>query len=56
MRARTASRPRRSAPRGDRLGLVTAGKSYADLRQALLDFGLDEARCARWACACCAWG
>ncbi len=27
---------------GDRLGLVTAGKSYADLRQALMDLGLDE--------------
>jgi indolepyruvate ferredoxin oxidoreductase len=29
--------------RGDRVGLVTAGKSHADLRQALLDLGLDEA-------------
>jgi indolepyruvate ferredoxin oxidoreductase len=28
---------------GDRLGLVTAGKSHADVRQALLDLGLDEA-------------
>jgi indolepyruvate ferredoxin oxidoreductase len=28
--------------RGDRVGLVTAGKSSADLRQALLDLGLDE--------------
>jgi indolepyruvate ferredoxin oxidoreductase len=27
---------------GDRLGVVTAGKAYADLRQALLDLGLDE--------------
>jgi indolepyruvate ferredoxin oxidoreductase len=27
---------------GDRLGLVTAGKTHADLRQALLDLGLDE--------------
>ena len=28
--------------RGDRVGLVTAGKSYADVRQALDDLGLDE--------------
>ena len=27
----------------DRLGIVTAGKSYADLRQALWDLGLDDA-------------
>jgi indolepyruvate ferredoxin oxidoreductase len=27
---------------GDRLGIVTAGKSYADLRQALADMGLDD--------------
>jgi indolepyruvate ferredoxin oxidoreductase len=27
---------------GDRVGLVTAGKSHADLRQALLDLGLDD--------------
>ncbi len=27
---------------GDRVGLVTAGKSYADLRQALDDLGLDD--------------
>ena len=26
----------------DRLGLVSAGKSYADLRQSLLDMGLDD--------------
>ncbi len=28
--------------RGDRVGLVTAGKSYGDLRQALVDLGLDD--------------
>ncbi|MGH7318750.1 MAG: indolepyruvate ferredoxin oxidoreductase family protein [Candidatus Rokuibacteriota bacterium] len=32
---------------GDRLGLVTAGKSYADTRQALLDMGLDDAALER---------
>jgi len=29
--------------RRDRLGLAAAGKSYSDLRQALLDLGLDDA-------------
>ena len=32
---------------GDRVGLVTAGKSHADLRQALDDLGLDEAALGR---------
>ena len=31
----------------DRIGLVSAGKSYADLRQALLDMGLDSATLQR---------
>ncbi|MGH7266131.1 MAG: indolepyruvate ferredoxin oxidoreductase family protein [Candidatus Rokuibacteriota bacterium] len=31
----------------DRLGIVTAGKSYADTRQALRDLGLDDAALAR---------
>ncbi|MGE3535827.1 MAG: indolepyruvate ferredoxin oxidoreductase family protein [Candidatus Tectimicrobiota bacterium] len=31
----------------DRLGLVSAGKSYADMRQALLDMGLDSAALRR---------
>ncbi len=31
----------------DRLGIVTAGKSYADTRQALADMGLDEAALRR---------
>jgi indolepyruvate ferredoxin oxidoreductase len=31
----------------DRLGLVSAGKSYADLRQTLLDMGLDNATLQR---------
>jgi len=33
------------APR-PRLGIVTAGKAYLDVRQALDELGLDEARCA----------
>jgi indolepyruvate ferredoxin oxidoreductase len=32
----------------DRLGIVTAGKSYADTRQALLDFGLDDEQLRRY--------
>ncbi len=31
----------------DRIGLVSAGKSYADLRQSLLDMGLDSATLQR---------
>jgi indolepyruvate ferredoxin oxidoreductase len=31
---------------GDRTGIITAGKSAADVRQALLDLGLDPARLA----------
>ena len=31
----------------DRIGLVSAGKSYADLRQALYDMGLDSAALQR---------
>lgn len=33
------------APQRRMLGLVAAGKAYLDLRQALGDLGLDEARC-----------
>ncbi len=29
-----------------RLGIVTSGKSYLDVRQALVDLGLDERKCA----------
>jgi len=40
-RANSLTRAEVGAP-GDRVGVVTAGKSYADFRQALLDLGLDE--------------
>ncbi|HYY88494.1 MAG TPA: indolepyruvate ferredoxin oxidoreductase family protein, partial [Chloroflexota bacterium] len=36
-----------SAP-GDRLGIISAGKSFADLRQALADFGIDDAALSRF--------
>jgi indolepyruvate ferredoxin oxidoreductase len=36
-----------AAADGDRLGIVTAGKSYADVRQALADIGLDGEALAR---------
>ena len=32
---------------GARIGIVTVGKSYLDVRQALEEIGLDEAACAR---------
>ena len=43
------------APR-PRFGIVTTGKSYLDVRQALDDLGIDEARCRRdRACASTRW-
>ena len=45
-RANSLIRAETGAP-GDRLGLVTAGKTHADLRQALVDLGLDEAALRR---------
>ena len=39
----------------DRIGLVSAGKSYADLRQSLLDMDWIRTSCSAWAFASCAW-
>ncbi|MEU0469337.1 indolepyruvate ferredoxin oxidoreductase family protein [Amycolatopsis sp. NPDC006131] len=47
LRASGVNRIVRSGP-GDRIGIVTAGKSYLDLRQALRALGLDEDALARF--------
>ncbi|WP_020661612.1 indolepyruvate ferredoxin oxidoreductase family protein [Amycolatopsis benzoatilytica] len=47
VRASGVNRIVRSAP-GDRIGIVTAGKSYLDLRQALRLLGLDESALSRY--------
>ena len=44
-------RPHRLRSPAARLGIVTAGKSYLDVRQALDDLGIDEARPSGSACA-----
>jgi indolepyruvate ferredoxin oxidoreductase len=36
----------------DRFGIMASGKAYNDTRQALLDLGLDDDTCRRWASAC----
>ena len=41
---RSTARSRRAA-RTPKIGIITAGKSYLDVRQALDDLGIDEARC-----------
>ena len=38
----------KSSHAGDRLGIVTAGKTYYDLRTALTRLGIDETKLERW--------
>jgi indolepyruvate ferredoxin oxidoreductase len=33
------------APPQDRFGLIASGKAYNDMRQALVDLGLDDGAC-----------
>ncbi|WP_116110095.1 indolepyruvate ferredoxin oxidoreductase family protein [Amycolatopsis ruanii] len=47
VRASGVNRILRSGP-GDRIGIVTAGKSYLDVRQALRTLGLDDDALARY--------
>ena len=46
IRANRLNRVVVDAPRA-RFGIVAAGKAYLDLRQALVDLGIDDAACAR---------
>jgi TPP-dependent indolepyruvate ferredoxin oxidoreductase alpha subunit len=39
----------------DRFGIIASGKAYNDTRQALIDLGLDDATCRRWASGCTRW-
>jgi indolepyruvate ferredoxin oxidoreductase len=36
----------------DRFGIIASGKAFNDTRQALVDLGLDDDACSRWASAC----
>ena len=47
LRAPTGSTASSSTARTPRLGIITTGKSYLDVRQALDDLGIDEADAAR---------
>ena len=37
---------------GPKVGIITAGKSYLDVRQALAELDIDEAGRRGWACGC----
>ena len=51
VRANKLNRVITSGGRNPKIGVITTGKSYLDVRQALDELGIDEVKCNDWACA-----
>ena len=51
VRANKLNRIITSGGRNPKIGVITTGKSYLDVRQALDELGIDEVKCNDWACA-----